>query len=199
MNWLAHLYLSEPTVESRIGNLLPDFVPVHQWAQFPPPFQEGIQRHRQIDAFTDAHPLVKHHIQHMPSDYKRFGGVLLDMFFDHFLAKDWHRYADVSLWAFADEFHRSVASIESSLPVELQAKLKKLEQHQVLCSYATVDGIETALERMGARLRRPVALGGAIAVLTTNYNIYQQVFDQFFPELQTHVQQHTHRFQTTIL
>jgi acyl carrier protein phosphodiesterase len=89
MNWLAHLFLSKQNIEYRVGNLLPDFLPITELVKFSQPFQEGITCHRIIDSFTDSHPIVKNSITRIPATYKRFGGILTDVFYDHFLAKNW--------------------------------------------------------------------------------------------------------------
>ncbi len=146
MNWLAHLFLSEPTPAFRIGSLLPDILPSRELQHLGREFQRGIERHRQIDAFTDSHAIVRRSILLLGPGFRRFGGILVDMFYDHFLASDWSRY-----------------------------------------SYREIDGIRQALERMGARLRRPVALGASVAELESHYDALHADFTEFFADLRDHV------------
>jgi hypothetical protein len=89
MNWLAHLFLSDPEPACRIGNLLPDFLSANVLAGLPAAFQRGIAQHRRIDAYTDAHPVFRRSVQRFAPPFRRYGGVLVDIFYDHFLARDW--------------------------------------------------------------------------------------------------------------
>src|SRR5262245_27969290 len=104
MNWLAHLLLSEPTSAFRIGSLLPDFVRPPLLAGLPIDFQRGIECHRRIDAFTDAHPIVRRSVGRFVPPYRRFAGILVDVFYDHFLARDWTAHASIPLTDFVGEF-----------------------------------------------------------------------------------------------
>src|SRR3954454_21954788 len=105
MNWLAHVYLSEPRVEFQLGNLLADIVKRPERTEFGDDFVRGAERHRAIDAFTDAHPVVRRSRARISAPYRRFSGVLVDIFYDHLLASTWNRYADVSLETFTAEFY----------------------------------------------------------------------------------------------
>src|SRR5690349_10617344 len=100
MNWLAHLFLSESDAAFRIGNLLPDLLPPAELQKLSPAFLPGVDCHRRIDAFTDAHPVVRRSITRLASPHRRFGGVLMDMFYDHFLAVDWDCYSGQPLEQF---------------------------------------------------------------------------------------------------
>jgi acyl carrier protein phosphodiesterase len=187
MNWLAHLYLSEPSAEFRVGNLLPDLLPIGELAYLPSEFQRGIEQHRKIDAFTDSHPIVRECINRVPSNFRRFGGVLIDLFFDHFLARDWNLYSSKSLPFFANEIYDSFDGLHHDLPHHVLIFLDKIRAHNVLCTYQNISGIAAALERIDSRLRRPIHLGKAIFVLEQGYAFYYSDFRAFFPELQRHV------------
>ena len=89
MNWLAHLHLSEPTSAFRLGNVLPDLVPARDLANLPEAFQRGIKCHHRIDAFTDAHPKFRQSVARLSPRFRRFGGIIVDVFYDHFLAVNW--------------------------------------------------------------------------------------------------------------
>src|SRR4051812_17048427 len=93
MNWLAHLLLSEKTPAFWLGNLLPDLVSATVLRSLPPEFQPGIRRHLQIDAFTDSHPLFRQSILRLDPDFRRYGGIIIDILYDHFLASEWERFA----------------------------------------------------------------------------------------------------------
>lgn len=187
MNWLAHLYLSEPNAEYRIGNLLPDMLPIGALSDFPPEVQRGIAQHRKIDTFTDAHPIVRARIKQMPPEFRRFGGVLVDIFFDHFLARDWHLYSDQTLADFSHELYTSFDALAVTLPTKVVRTLGYMRRDDRLCSYATISGIAITLKHVDARLLRSVQLSRAIVVLEHEYEGLERDFRAFFPELQRYV------------
>ena len=187
MNWLAHAFLSRTNVEFRIGNILPDLVSITALREFSPLYQEGIRCHRIIDKFTDAHPIVKAGIQRLPTHYKRYGGILTDMFYDHFLAKNWLYYSPISLNNFTKEFYTDVQRIERDLPPDIFRKFQGILGHNIFKAYEDITGLETALQRIDLRLRRPANLGGAIVILKDHYNLYETDFFEFFSELQRHI------------
>ena len=187
MNWLAHAFLSRTNVEYRVGNILPDLVSITVLKEFSPPFQEGIRCHREIDKFTDAHPIVKKGIQRLPANYKRYGGILTDVFYDHFLAKNWQHYSSISLSNFTKQFHADRKRIERDIPADIYEKFQSILEHKIFEAYENVSGIEIALQRIDLRLRHPANLSGAITVLENYYSDYESEFSDFFSELQYHV------------
>jgi acyl carrier protein phosphodiesterase len=187
MNWLAHLFLSEPTPAFRVGNLLPDLLPASDLTRLPPEFQRGIRRHLQIDAFTDSHPIVRRSILLVGPAYRRFGGILIDMFYDHFLACDWRRYSEATIEDFSSTIYSSFDSLGQDLPLNASNRLQQIKEADLLCSYREIDGIRRALERIGDRLRRPVSLGESIAQLELHYDALHADFTEFFPKLRDHV------------
>lgn len=187
MNWLAHLYQSEPSPAFRIGNLLPDLVPASALSGLPPEFLRGVKQHRRIDAFTDAHPVVRRSISRVAPEHRRFGGILIDVFYDHFLAREWHRFSPVPLQAFAAEIYASFDCYRSEIPSEALFHLDHMREGNWLCAYREVEGISAALNRLGLRLRRPVPLENAISVLRDNYDDLHADFSVFFPELISHL------------
>jgi acyl carrier protein phosphodiesterase len=187
MNWLAHLYLSEANPAVRIGNLLPDLLPLPSLASLPPDFQRGIALHRRIDAFTDAHPTVRQSIKRFAPPFRRFGGVLTDIFYDHFLARDWSAYAAEPLSDFTQTFYASFSQFRNVLPADACARLEQMRAADWLNSYGELSGMARALERIGSRFQRRVDLAGSLSVLESNYELFRSDFQSFFPELQSHV------------
>ena len=187
MNWLAHLLLSEPTPAFRVGNLLPDVLSAADLKLLPPEFQRGIRRHLQIDAFTDSHPVVRRSILLLGPAHRRFGGILTDMFYDHFLACDWHRYSAATLEDFSVTIYASFESLREVLPPAASVRLRHIKAADLLCSYREIDGIRRALEGIGRRLRRPVALGESIAKLELHYDVLHADFTEFFEKLRSYV------------
>lgn len=187
MNWLAHLYLSEPSPAFRLGNLFPDLLSFPELASLPSEYQPGIEQHRRIDAFTDSHPVVRRSIQRIEPPLRRFGGILCDLFYDHFLANDWSAYSDEPLPDFARAVYASFDTLHGTLSPEALSRLKQMETDDWLCSYRELSGMARALERIGARFRRPVPLVHAIPLLEQHYDAFRADFQAFFPELRSHV------------
>src|SRR5262245_50071081 len=187
MNWLAHLYLSEPEPAFRLGNLLPELIPAQPMASLPAIFQKGVMQHRSIDAFTDSHPVVRRSVQRIEPTFRRFGGILCDLFYDHFLARDWNSYSSEPLRDFAHAIYASFDEYRASIPPDACLLLDQLRAGDWLCSYRDLPGVSRALERIGSRLRRPVSLAGTVSVLEHSYEAFHSDFRAFFPELQSHV------------
>ena len=168
MNWLAHAYLSKSNIEFRVGNILPDLVSITELRKFTPPFQEGIICHRAIDAFTDSHPIVKNSVSRIPANYRRCGGILTDVFYDHFLAKNWAAYSSLELQEFSRHFSRDLERIEREIPADIFYKFKRMFEHNIFETYQDISGISIALQRIDLRLRRPANLGAATLILVEN-------------------------------
>ena len=188
MNWLAHLYLSEPNPRFRVGNLLPDLTHTSQLAHLPEPFQKGIRCHRRIDIFTDAHPRVKSCVARFPPPYRRYGGILTDVYFDHFLARNWSKHSAVPLPQFIDEFYRDIETCLAEIPREAGQRLCRVRDENWLRSYHTLSGITDILRRISRRFSRPFDLSGSVPILARHEPAFLDDFHAFFPELISHVE-----------
>ena len=187
MNWLAHLFLSEPTPAFRLGGILPDIVSAPLLAGMPSEFQRGIQRHRQIDAYTDSHAIFRRSVQRLNPPFRRFGGIIMDVFYDHFLSRDWQTFSGIPLPEFVSEFYASFESHRADIPLDAYARLRQMQAGDWLCSYGDISGVAQALQGISSRLRRPVDLALSISVLEHDYHSLQTDFATFFPELLTYV------------
>ncbi|WP_068771251.1 ACP phosphodiesterase [Termitidicoccus mucosus] len=187
MNWLAHLHLSKPAPAFRIGSLLPDFTTPACIAALPEEFQRGAECHRRIDAFTDAHPVVRRSMARVGPHYRRFAGVLVDVFYDHILARDWASHAGIPLPAFAAEIYDGFRSQRTLLPDDLNARFDLMIEHDWLCGYRELAGIRAALARLSSRLRRPFDLAAATDILAQNHEAFRSDFNTYFPQLRAHV------------
>jgi acyl carrier protein phosphodiesterase len=187
MNWLAHLHLSEPAAEFRLGNLLPDLVGARELAGLPEPFQRGVKCHRLIDAFTDGHALFRRSVARLSPAYRRFGGIIMDVFYDHCLASDWSGHSSQPLRECVDEFYDSFDLHRSELPASVWPVLERMREQDWLGSYGDLSGVELALNRIGRRLRRPRALGECDSELKRHYADLKRDFDCFYPELKAYL------------
>lgn len=187
MNWLAHLLLSEPTPAFRLGGILPDLASASELAGMAADFQGGIRRHHQIDAYTDSHAIFRRSVQRFSPPFRRFGGILVDVFYDHFLSCDWGSYSDRSLPVFASEFYASFEGLRADVPPEVYERLLLMKAGNWLCSYGDIQGVAITLGRISTRLRRPFDLAPATAVLEQDYKLFHGDFAAFFPEVSRHV------------
>ena len=184
MNFLAHLLLSPPTPDGRLGGLLGDFVkgPLDQ-AGYPPSVVQGIRLHRRVDSFTDAHPAV-HAARNLVSPARRrFAGILVDIFFDHFLARRWERWHPDPLPRFAGLVYGELARTPHSVPPRFALMAPAMAAQDWLGSYASVDGISLALERMSHRSPVVAPLAGGGEELTGSFDGFARAFESFFPDV----------------
>ncbi len=187
MNWLAHLHLSKPTVECRLGNLLADIVKGEERSYLTPGVWKGILCHQFIDSFTDFHPIVERSKILVPDSHRRFGGIIMDVFYDHLLAKNWDLYSDISLARFSQEIYQSFQDYPGPLPGMSRWVITRMSEEDLLGSYASPEGVERALlgisKRLSHRLNRPICLNHSVRTLQKDYNILQDDFLEFYPEL----------------
>jgi len=188
LNWLAHVFLSEPDVEFRLGNLLADIVRGEELRRMSAAFQRGAGRHKQIDAFTDSHPVVKRSRSRISRDYRRFSGVLVDVFYDHLLATRWDAYSPIVLDAFTAKFYADIESSRIELPCSARVTLDRIIRHDLLGSYRRIEGVERSLRRVSAylssRWRREFELERGVADLIAQRAGFDEDFAEFFPQLQ---------------
>jgi acyl carrier protein phosphodiesterase len=191
VNWLAHVFLSQPNVEFELGNLLADVVRGPQRDAMSANFLRGAACHKAIDAFTDAHPVVKRSRARIGSEHRRFSGVLVDVFYDYFLARSWQRYSRISLDVYTADFYARVQAHPIALPPDAQLLLERVIRHDLLGSYARVDGVERALRRistyLNSRWRKQFALDQGVRDLLAHETAFAADFHEFFPTLQAHV------------
>ena len=192
MNYLAHLYLAGDDPQAQVGQVLADFVASREIDGFAPGIRAGIRAHQRIDVFTDAHPIVQAARARMSPPYRRYGNILLDLFFDHFLAKKWDRYGgDISLEEFARRSYCNLEAHRDVYPGRFQRVVFFMRQGDWLGSYREVGNIDRALKGISRRLTRSNPLGDAVAVLRTQYKELEGDFTGFFPELEAYVSERT--------
>ncbi len=189
MNYLAHAYLSGGSEGVMIGNFIGDSVKGKQYLNYPPQVQEGILIHRQIDSFTDRHPLVKQCSSRFRTPYGRYAGIVTDVVFDHFLAKYWESWSVNPFSEFVKHVHSVLLSSFAQLPFEVKGFLPFFIAHRRLESYAKADGIRETLRAMGRRTSMPERSEMAVQILQDEFFLIKAEFDEFFPELIDFVQQ----------
>jgi acyl carrier protein phosphodiesterase len=183
--------LSESHVEFRLGNLLADLVRGEERAQMPAEFVRGAARHKAIDAFTDAHPVVRRSRARVDARHRRFSGVLVDVFYDYCLARHWSVYASEPLTAFTARFYAEVEARRLPLPEAARTTLDRIVRHDLLGQYERIEGVESSLRRVSAYLTRRWGRDFRLHESTQDLLVHQAEFDadfaEFFPQLQAHL------------
>lgn len=181
MNYLAHIYLAEDNDESRLGNFLGDFANKSLENNFGSAIREGIYMHRKLDSFTDSHPIFLKSKNRISSVNRFFAAVLIDMFYDHFLAKNWSEYCEIPLEEYADNFYSMLKSYSYCLPDKLTRRMPYIIEENWLLSYREIGGIKTPLDRIAVRFSKSRhLLINPIDELINNYEGLEEDFKGFF-------------------
>ena len=183
MNYLAHVYLSGDSDEIKIGNFIGDYVKGKSYTLYTPLIQKGILIHRNIDAFTDSHPIIHRSKSHLNPKYHKYSGIIIDIFYDHFLALEWENFSTEPLRGFVYDFYENLVSNFSILPRRVKQFLPIFILNNWLESYLSVDGIGEVLQRMSKRTSLPDYSKFAVHELTRHYDNYRKDFYDYFPEL----------------
>lgn len=183
MNFLAHIYLSGSSDLIKIGNFMADGVRGKQYLTYDSEIQKGIVLHRAIDTFTDAHPIFRKCTKRLHSEYHHFSGVIVDVFFDHFLAKNWNTYSEEPLENFVRNFYISLTTYENLLTEKAKMMQPYMIEQNWLLNYRSIDGIEKILTQMDRRTKNVSMMRNSITELKLYYSEFEQDFINFFEEL----------------
>jgi acyl carrier protein phosphodiesterase len=184
MNFLAHLYLSGEDPKIMVGNFIGDFVKGRSaMEQFDPTIIRGIELHRSIDEFTDSHAIVSESKNRLRPKYRHYSGVIVDVFYDHFLAKNWNEYHTELLPDFADKAYDTILSHDSILPKEVKYMMPYMIKGNWLVNYSKTEGIHQALSGMARRTPYESKMDEATVDLVNSYDLFKAEFDNFFPQL----------------
>lgn len=189
MNYLAHLFLAKPTADSHMGNLLGDFCRGVDTSQFSLPILAGLDNHRRVDRFTDTHPDVRAAKTLFSAKRRRFAGIALDVLFDHFLIRHWHKYSDVGFAPFCELAYHRLDKRMAVMPLRMQRVVGSMINQQWLASYAQLDGVGFALDRIAGRIRFSHEFAGSVEEIERHYQEFEACFTRFFPALLNHIQQ----------
>ncbi|WP_369769292.1 ACP phosphodiesterase [Flavobacterium sp. WC2416] len=187
MNFLAHIYLSGDNDLIKIGNFMADGIRGKHFETFPLDVQKGIVLHRAIDTFTDAHPVFRQSTKKLHKRYHHYAGVIVDVFYDHFLAKNWNNYSNESLENFVQRFYQSLDDNRSILTERTIGLMPYMVKQNWLSSYQTVEGINQILTQMDSRTKNKSKMRFATDELLEFYVDFEQEFTDFFEDLRAHV------------
>jgi acyl carrier protein phosphodiesterase len=183
MNYLAHLHLGGTTPQQLLGSLYGDFVKGPLEGRFEPALEAAIRLHRSIDSYTDSHPLVLATLARFPRERRRYAGIVLDVFFDHCLARHWLDYAEQPLGQFTRRFYR-VLLAEPELPGRLAGIAPFMAADDWLGAYGDFATLEQVFKGIARRLSRPEGMMGVMGELERLYDPLMADFREFYPQLQ---------------
>lgn len=187
MNFLAHIYLSGENDLIKIGNFMADGIHGKNFGQFPEEVQKGIRLHREIDSFTDFHPIFRQSKHRLHERYGHYSGVIIDIFYDHFLAKNFSQYSNEPLDHFARNFYKVLEDNFTILTPRVQKILPILMQENWLLMYASVEGISRILYNMDRRTQLKSKMKYSVEELTLFYTEFETEFTSFFTEIRAFV------------
>ena len=183
MNFLAHLYLSGNIADIKVGNFIADGVRGKQKKEFSTQIQQGIVLHRAIDTFTDTHPCVDMSVARLHDTQGRFAPVVVDIFYDHFLAKNWANYHTQPLEIYAQEFYVFIRTYWEILPERVREVVFYMEKQNWLYNYQSLKGMTKAFEGMSKRTKFASNMLTAPQDLEKDYLLFEEDFTAFFPQL----------------
>ncbi len=187
MNYLAHIYLSFDVPEVQAGNFMADFIKGNEYLKYPQAYQLGVKIHRKIDRFTDTHPIVAKTRGFFFEEFRHYASVIVDVLFDHLLAKHWSRFSEKELDVYINQFYDFIESDLANLPKGVQRIFPIMKEHNWLYNYRTVEGIQQILFQMNQRTSTQPGLHHSIATFTEHLPQIEAYFFEFFEELNRYV------------
>jgi len=191
MNFLAHLYLSKSNKNILIGNFIADAVKGNKHNNYPKEIQIGILLHREIDTYTDNHPIVRKSMHRLNPRYRHYDGVIIDILYDHFLAKNWHLYSEIPLDKYAETVYTFLQENIEKFPQRAQNILPYMIEYNWLVSYASTEGIHKVLQGMNKRTKGISQMDLAIEDLNLYYTELEEDFTIFFKDLEQFTEEKT--------
>ncbi len=183
MNYLAHALLAGGDPDLEVGGVLGDFVRGRPDPALPPRLRAGILLHRTVDSYTDRHAEVCAARARFDPPWRRYAGILLDVWFDHCLARDFAAWSALPLDRFSLRLRRRLQARDPWLPPALRRFAAYMRVHDLPAGYADADQVGQALAGIGRRLKRPNPLARALPVLQDRDALLQRHFAAFFPDL----------------
>ena len=183
MNFLAHAYLSRNSDTLLVGNFIGDFVKGTRYDHFHPDIIEGILMHRKIDEYTDNHVVFRRSRKRIRDKYRHYSGVIIDLYYDHFLARNWNRYEDRPLEEFADHVYAILSENMEIIPAEAKNMIPFMIKHNWLVNYATIHGIDRSLKGLSRRTVHDSGMEHASDDLVALYPQFEKDFFDFFGEI----------------
>jgi acyl carrier protein phosphodiesterase len=183
MNYLAHAYLSFGDEETMIGNFIADHIRLRQADHLPETIRRGISLHRKIDHFTDTHPLFIKSKRHFYEGFERYSGVLMDIYYDHVLAKNFGKYSKIPLQEYTQNIYRTLQDNSRFLPESSKRFLDYAVERNTFFEYSKIEGIELVLKHLSHRINHGIWLNESVPVFIANEKTIEQNFFEFMEDL----------------
>ena len=186
MNFLAHIYLSGDNDLLKIGNFMADSIRGNSYEEYQGEVRKGILLHRSIDSFTDMHPIYRQSKHRLHEKYGHYSGVIMDIFYDHFLAKNWSNYSNENLEDYADKFYHLLKEHYDILTERVKGMMPYMIARNWFVSYSTINGLQMIMFHMDHRTKNRVNMHESMVELQQYYTEFEQEFTLFFEELRDH-------------
>jgi len=187
MNFLAHIYLSGDSDDVLAGNFIGDFVKGRTYLKYPENIRTGILLHRKIDEFTDNHMATRECKSYVNEKYNKYAGVVVDIFYDHFLATHWKNYSSIPLDEYSQKKYKILGKYFEIFPKEVQHFFPNFLKRNWLQAYTTIEGIRSVLERMANWTTIPDFSAFAMEKLKENHTELRDLFFEFFSDIRNYV------------
>jgi acyl carrier protein phosphodiesterase len=181
MNLLAHQLLSKNETELAIGNFIADAVKGKQYLNYSEGIQNGILLHRRIDFFMDHNEITIKGMKRLRADFSKYSTVIIDVFYDHFIAKNWEVYHHLSLLDFTQKQYQILLAHIDQIPDRLRMMLHYLEKENWMYEYRKIEGIENALLGISRRIKHDFQLDKSVKILIEHYDEYEAEVSAFMP------------------
>ena len=190
MNFLAHLYLSPQNDEIIFGNFIADSVKGKEaFDAYPKLIQQGILLHREIDQYTDRHPVFKMSRKRLQPKYRKYSGVIVDIFYDHFLARYWSEYSDKKIENFVSKNYQMLIRNFGQLPKRSKRILPFMIAQNWLVNYSNLKDLRRVFRGMSRRTSNSSSMLTSVDDLELNYEQFENEFRIFFPDIINYVKE----------
>ncbi|MBN2444995.1 MAG: acyl carrier protein phosphodiesterase [Spirochaetales bacterium] len=184
MNWLTHIYFSDGSKENMLGSFLGDFLANSSWnTDYDEAITAGIKNHLRLDQIGTCHPVFSKSCNRISKKNTHYAMILIDVFYDHFLSRDWEIYSNTHLPEFIDSFYKVLIQFKSILPEKLLKIMPKLINENWLVSYREFQGIQEVLNRLSKRIKNPNTIDECLIELKRNYSELEKDFNDFIVEM----------------
>lgn len=189
MNYLAHTLLSGKNEDVIIGNFLADIIRRSELSDLKKSYQRGFELHRNIDEFTDEHPIIKSINKILRTNHKKYAPVVSDILLDYVLSQSWHIYTEEAIQNFADVRYDVIIKHLQYFPDRVKTIIAKMVDGNFLIKYTTIEGLMFTFEKIQEAARFPSDFSLAIEDLEDNYDYLYSQFNAFFPDIVKHTEQ----------
>ncbi|HET6991443.1 MAG TPA: ACP phosphodiesterase [Bacteroidia bacterium] len=189
MNYLAHFYLSGSHEHLLLGNFIADAVKGKQLEAYSDELQRGIRMHRAIDFYTDTHPVTSRSKDRLRGQFNHYSGVIVDIFYDHFLARNWDEFSKEPLSEYSQRIYSLLEVHAANFPDRPRHMLPFMKNHDWLMTYRRIEGIRNVLTGMSRRAKFESKMELAADVLEKDYEFFEKDFREFFPQLILHTEE----------